>query len=96
MPEKPPKFRSADTTETEARAREVQLLINVIEPDPRWQPTFVSDLASLLDCLGNDEEDMRRRLSFYFGRDLVIDLRQPSWRVVDRLKSVFPSWPYNE
>jgi hypothetical protein len=95
MPDDSPKLRAADTTETEARAREVQLLINIIEPDPRWQPMFVSDLASLLDCLGNDQDDMRRRLSFYFGRDPGIDLRQPAWRVVDRLKSAFPAWPYD-
>jgi hypothetical protein len=86
----------AGNTETQARAREIQLLINVIEPDPRWQPRFVSDEASLLDCLGNDADDIRRRLSFYFGRDPGVDLRQPAWLVVDRLKATFPAWPYDE
>ena len=96
MSEESPKLRAADDTRTEAYAREIQLLINVIEPDPRWQPMFVSDLASLLDCLGNEEDEIRRRLAFYFGSDPGIDLRQPAWRVVDRLKSTFPEWPYDE
>ena len=68
MSEETPRLRLADDTETEARGREVQLLINIIEPDPRWQPLVVSDRASLLDCLGNDEGDMLRRLTFYFGQ----------------------------
>jgi hypothetical protein len=96
MSEEAPRLRPANDTETEARAREVQLLINVIEPDSRWQPIFVSDKASLRDCLGKDEDDMRRRLSFYFGRDPGVDLRLPAWVVVDRLKAVFPEWPYDE
>jgi hypothetical protein len=96
MSDDTPRLRPADDSETQARLREVQLLINVIEPDPRWQPTFVSDRASLLDCLGNDEPDMLRRLAFYFGRPPGVDLREPVWRVVDRLKALFPDWPYDE
>jgi hypothetical protein len=96
MSEERPHLRLAEATKTEARSREIQLLINIIEPDPRWQPSFVSDKASLLDCLGNDEDEMLRRLSFYFGRDPDIDLRQPAWAVVDRLKATFPTWPYHE
>ena len=96
MSKEAPRFHPVDDTETEARAREVQLLINAIEPDPRWQPWFVSDEASLFDCLGNDEADMRRRLSFYFGRDPGVDLRQPVWLVVERLRAIFPAWPYDE
>ena len=96
MSEEAPRLRPADDTQTQTRAREVQLLVNVVEPDPRWQPSFISDKASLLDCLGNEEDDMRRRLAFYFGRNSDVDLRQPVWRVVDQLKASFPEWPYNE
>ena len=96
MSEEAPRLRPADDTQTQIRTREVQLLVYVIEPDPRWQPSFISDKASLLDCLSNDEDDMRRRLAFYFGRNAEVDLRQPVWRVVDQLKGSFEEWPYDE
>jgi hypothetical protein len=47
MPDK--QIELARSIETEARKREVQLLINISEPDPQYQPLILTDEASILD-----------------------------------------------
>jgi hypothetical protein len=32
------KLQLADQTETDVRRREIQLIINIVEPDPEYQP----------------------------------------------------------
>ena len=39
----------ADTSEVEEREREVQYLFNIVQPDPDYQPIFLSDESTLLD-----------------------------------------------
>ncbi len=68
MPEGQPKrFEIAPDTEVQRRAREVQLLLNVIEPDPEYQPFVLTDEASVFDAVGHEEDEIRRRLELYFG-----------------------------
>ena len=83
----------APSTETESRRREVQLLINIAEPDPEYQPFIVTDEASLLDAVATDASDIERRLTAYFGHSLGLDLRAPIWRVVEAIKRIRPGWP---
>ena len=80
----PKKFEIADQTETDARRREVQLLINVVEPDPRYQPFILTDEASVFAAVGSDEDTMRRRLKGYFGEDFDLSLHLPLWKLVVR------------
>jgi hypothetical protein len=87
------KMELAPSSETEARQREVQLLINIAQPDPEYQPFIVTDEASLLDAVCTEPDDIARRLSAYFGADLGLELRQPIWRIVDRIKRLRPGWP---
>ena len=87
------KIEMARSTETEARQREVQLLINIAEPDPEYQPFLLTDEASLLDAVGTQATEIRHRLNVYFGVDLGLDISQPIWRVVDQIKRLRPSWP---
>lgn len=87
------KIEFAATLETEARSREIQLLINVVEPDPEYQPVGLTDEASLLDAVATSDDDMLRRLSAYFRADLELDLRMPIWRLVDVIKRMRPGWP---
>ena len=87
------KFELAPSTETEARRREVQLLVNIAEPDPEYQPFIITDEASLLDAVGTDPEAIRRRLNDYFGTDLELDLAVPVWQVVDQIRRLRPGWP---
>ena len=83
----------APSRETDLRRREVQLLINIAEPDPEYQPFIVTDEASLLDAVAADASDVERRLIAYFGHSLGLDLRTPIWRVVDAIKRIRPGWP---
>lgn len=79
--------------QTTRYAREIQLLLNVIEPDPEYQPQFLSDEASLLDCLGTDESIIVKRLSEYFGTAFTHSIRQPVWKLVEELKRTHVGWP---
>ncbi len=83
-------FTSA--SETEQRSRAVTALLNVLEPDPEYQPAFISDEATVLDCLADEEEALRNRLERYFGAAVTHDLRQPVWRLADQLQVSFPDW----
>lgn len=90
------KLELASTERTEARQREVQLLINIAEPDPEYQPILITDEASLLDCVATEPEEIKRRLVAYFRSDLDLDLREPIWRLVDSIKNLLPGWPEEE
>jgi hypothetical protein len=87
------KIEIAPSSETEARQREVQLLINIAEPDPEYQPLILTDQASLLDAVGTEPGQIRSRLNAYFAADLVLDIALPVWRLVDQVKGLRPSWP---
>lgn len=87
------KIELADQVETKVREREIQLLINIVEPDPQYQPFILTDEASLFDAVGTDEETMKRRLKSYFGSDFDFSLRLPLWKLVDAIKSSYSSWP---
>ncbi|MGH7786553.1 MAG: hypothetical protein ACRERC_06775 [Candidatus Binatia bacterium] len=89
----PRKFEIAPSTETERRAREVQLLLNVVEPDPEYQPFILTDEACLLDAVAADDDTIRARLRAYFRGEFQLDLKEPIWKLVDRIKRLHPDWP---
>ena len=95
---KPPtkKIEVAESVETAAREREVQLLINIAEPDPEYQPFILTDEASLLDAVATAPAEIAVRLRAYFCADLGLDLRLPVWRLVDEIKRHLPGWPDDE
>ena len=74
MTRPPRRIEIADETEAKQRAREVQLLINIVEPDPELQPFLLTDEASLLDAVGTDPDEMLHRLALYFGGDFSFSL----------------------
>ena len=88
-----PRLTIADTTETQRRAREVQLLLNIAQPDPKYQPFFLSDEASLFDAVGIEPAEVERRIEFYFGERLPVSLAVPVYRLVDAIKAIRPGWP---
>ncbi len=55
-------FELAEQVEPERWRRGMQLLINIAEPDPEYQPFLFTDEASLLDAVGADEGKIQRRL----------------------------------
>ena len=87
------KVEVAPTAETELRVREVQLLINVIQPDPAYQPFLVTDEASPLDVSSLPQEVVCARLEAYLKRPLPCEVRTPLWRLVDAIKHEIPDWP---
>lgn len=91
--EKPKHIEFAPTSETDRRQREVQLLINIAEPDPELQPFFLSDEASLYDAVGTAPEDIERRFSAYFGERLPVSLGLPVYQLVDAIRGIRPEWP---
>lgn len=93
MTSSPPNIDIAPSTETVARGREIQLLINIAEPDPELQPFVLTDEASLLDAVPTAPTDILRRFDAYFRADLELDLALPLWRLVDTIKRLRPGWP---
>ena len=87
------KLELESSTETIARGREVQLLINIAEPDPEYQPGVLTDDASLLDAVPTEPREIARRLDAYFRGDLELDFGLPLWRLVDTIKRLRPGWP---
>jgi hypothetical protein len=93
MPSSPSNVDLGPTTETVARGREVQLIINIAEPDPEFQPYALTDEASLLDVVPTPAVEITRRLDAYFRGDLELNLALPLWRLVDVIKRLRPGWP---
>lgn len=82
-----------DSIEVAKRSREVQLLQNVIEPDPEYQALFISDEATFFDICSHSEEELEAVLKDYFKGDLPASLGVPLWQFVDKVKSAYPGWP---
>ena len=87
------KIELADHAQTDAREREIQLLINIVEPDPEYQDPLATDEASLLDAVGVDQATMTQRLKEHFGADFDLPLQLPLWKLVDAIKTRHPDWP---
>ena len=93
MPNDRRRIEAAGTVESVRRSREIQLLLNVIEPDPEFQAFFVSDEASARDVSGAPHEVVKARLEFYLRRALPVPLSTPLWKLVDAIKAMHPGWP---
>lgn len=83
----------ADHTQTDARESDIQLIINIVEPDTEYQDPLVTDEANLLDAVGVDEATMTQRLKHHFGDDFDLSLRLPLWKLVDAVKARYTGWP---
>ena len=85
----------AETTTVDKYSREVQIVINLLEPDPEYQPFFISDEANFASISPLDEDEISRRLSQYFGDLGTFTFLE---RIVDfvlRMKASHPEWPDN-
>jgi hypothetical protein len=95
MDEKKGQLELGDDTETKRRSREIQILVNLLEPDPNLQPYFLSDKASVAQITLDGLDVIILRLESYFGKPLNVSLDQPLWKLVDQLKDMYPGWPDN-
>jgi len=87
------KIELCESGETLKREREIQLLINIIEPDPEYQPDFISDKATFLDVTAQDDNITISRLEYYFKSEIPAPLMMPLWKYVDFIKKKYPRWP---
>ncbi len=85
----------AESEETEKRKREVQLIINIVEPDPEYQPFFISDEACFFDISSQHEKEIEDKLKFYFKGELPASLTTPIWQFIEIVKQCYPGWPDN-
>ena len=85
----------ANQTETIRRAREIQILINIIEPDPEYQPFLLTDEASAYDISMASAQTITERLELYLDLSLPVPLTTPLWELVDAIKIASPNWPDN-
>ncbi|TNC80855.1 MAG: hypothetical protein C9356_12075 [Oleiphilus sp.] len=79
--------------ESSQRQREINILVNVIQPDPFLQPAFIADSTTLLDLTQFSVDRVCYLIVNYLREPVHLDLSQPIWQVVDNLKRQFPGWP---
>jgi hypothetical protein len=93
----PPDGKTRDPSEAEKelfrRSREVSMLINILEPDPEFQPSIFPNEPSVTEVLGKSEEELSKRLEVYFGKELKLSAAQPLYQLLEQIKKVLPDWP---
>jgi hypothetical protein len=72
--------------ETIKRKREIDALVRIVEPDPKYHPSFISDRATLFDIFLDTEQEMRDKLEAHFRKKLEVSLHLVLWKLVDELK----------
>lgn len=88
-----PKFELESDDKLEQFSRELKIIINIIEPDPEYQPYILTNKAKLFDISAHSQEIIAHRLNSYFGQDLEIDFSSYLWEFIIKLKSSFKEWP---
>jgi hypothetical protein len=75
------------------RERAIWVLVNILIPDPIFQPMYLSDKASVFDVFNQGEKTIRSRLEGYFGKELRFKIRKPLWSLIDEIREIYPGWP---
>ena len=80
---------------SKTKRREIEILVNIIAPDSKYQPWYLADEADLFAVRDQSEKVIRPRLEGYFGKPLKFEIRnrQPLWELVDEIKKLYPDWP---
>lgn len=88
-------LRAAEDMRVVERSREIQFILNLIEPDPALQPFFLSDKSRPSDIFEREEEFHKLQLAInsYFGRSIPITPDLTFWELVDQIWSRIPDWP---
>ena len=72
--------------------REIQLIINIVQPDPKFQPSPKRLGESLEECFDLDVQVMCMRLQQYFGDSFNIAINQPLPDMVEEIKHTYKEW----
>ncbi|QMU61621.1 MAG: hypothetical protein GKR92_07895 [Gammaproteobacteria bacterium] len=72
--------------------REIRCLFNIVQPDPKFQPSPKRLGESLNECFDLSVDEMNVRLKLYFGDSFNIDINQPLPDMVEEMKQQYKSW----
>ncbi len=72
--------------------REIRCLFNIVQPDPKFQPSPRRLGESLDDCFDLSMDEMNARLKLYFGDSFNIDINQPLPEMVEEMKHQYKDW----
>jgi hypothetical protein len=86
---------NGDQIQVNERKRELQLILNIIQPDPEHQPLVVYDATCFNNVTWQNIKEIEERLRFYFKGDLPASLATPIWQFIDEVKLQYPGWPDN-
>ena len=74
-------------------SRELQLLLNVVEPDPEFQPFYLAEDACFLAISSDEVSAIEARLRYYFNGDLPAPVTTPLLQFIQIVKQRYPGWP---
>lgn len=77
-----------------AYQREIQLLFNIVQPDPKYQPSTKRICESLTECFNLEEKVLQKRLMQYFGDSFDIPINQPLPDLVEQINATYKDWLY--
>jgi len=86
-------FELTPDNKTRLYRREIQLLINIQQPDPEYQPILITDESVVFDLVTEDEKTIRKRFELYFEQPFRYNLKQPMWKLVEDIQRQQPDWP---
>lgn len=92
----PDNIHLCSSAEVDRRETEIRILLNVIQPNPAWQPLLTTDETTLDDMTDLNPALVQARLEFYFGIPLPVPVSVRLWEFVDAIKVIMPTWPGNE
>lgn len=73
--------------------REIQFIFNIVQPDPKLQPSPKRMAESLEDCFDLDADEMKGRLKQYFGDSFNIATNQTFPDMIEEMKQQYRNWP---
>jgi len=71
---------------------EIQFIFNIVQPDPKLQPSPKRIGESLDDCFNLDSTVILERLQQYFGESFDIATSQPLPDMVEKIKQKYKNW----
>jgi len=72
---------------------EIQFIFNIVQPDPKLQPSSRRVAESLDECFDLETDEMVRRLKQYFGDSFNIATNQALPDMVEEMKLKYENWP---
>ena len=74
--------------------REIQMLFNIVQPDPKYQPSTKRISESLTECFNLEEKILQKRLMQYFGDSFDIPINQSLPDLVEQINVKYKDWLY--